>query len=159
MLAGAACLVLAAFFYMQISAQTPLPAATTPAPASSTVRIGGETLRVTVAATEAARNQGLSGRAGLASDEGMLFVFPRDGTYPFWMKDMRFSIDIIWISASDRPSRDGSGGGRIVHIAPDVSPATYPEDFVTPTPARYVLEVPAGFTQAHGVDVGDIVGL
>src|SRR3989344_9318551 len=107
MLAGAACLVLAAFFYMQISAQTPLPAATTPAPASSTVRIGGESRRVTVAATEAARNQGLSGRAGLASDEGMLFVFPRDGTYPFWMKYLPFSFNNSWISASNQPIRDG----------------------------------------------------
>jgi len=159
MLVGATCLVLAAFFYVQSATQTPPPAATTQNSASSTVRIGGETLRVTVAATEMTRKQGLSGRAGLENDEGMLFVFPRDGKYSFWMKDMRFSIDIIWISASDRPSRDGSAGGRIVYIAPDVSPATYPEDFVSPTPARYVLEVPAGFTGAHGVRVGDIVGL
>ena len=149
MLVGATCLVLAAFFYVQSATQTPPPAATTQNSASSTVRIGGETLRVTVAATEMTRKQGLSGRAGLANDEGMLFIFPRDGTYSFWMKDMRFSIDIIWISA----------GGRIVYITPDVSPATYPEDFVSPTLARYVLEVPAGFTGAHGVRVGDIVGL
>jgi len=149
MLAGALCLVLVAFFYMQNSAQTPLPVAATQNPASSTVRIGGETLRVTVAATEAARERGLSGRTGLLGDEGMLFVFPRDGTYAFWMKDMLFSIDIIWISP----------GGRIVHVAPNVSPATYPEDFVSPASARYVLEVPAGFVDAHGVKVGDIVGL
>ncbi len=149
MLAGAACLVLAVFFYMQNSAQAPLPVATTQNPASSTVQIGGETIRITVAATEAAREQGLSGRTELADDEGMLFVFPRDGNYAFWMKDMLFSIDIIWISPD----------GRVVHIAPNVSPTTYPEDFVSPTPARYVLEVPAGFADAHGVNVGDIVGL
>ncbi len=149
MLVGAACVVLAAFFYMQNSAQTPLPVATTQNSASSTVQIGGETLRVTVAATEAARERGLSGRTGLADDEGMLFVFPRDGKYAFWMKDMTFSIDIIWISAD----------GRIVYIAPNAPPTTYPEDFVSPTPARYVLEVPAGFAEMHGVKVGDIAGL
>lgn len=149
MLAGVACVVLAVLFYMQSSAQAPLPVATTQKTTSSTVQLGGETLRVTIAATEAAREQGLGGRTWLADDEGMLFVFPRDGKYSFWMKDMTLSIDIIWISVS----------GRIVHIAPNVSPATYPGRFVSPAPARYVLEVPAGFTGVHGVEVGDIVGL
>jgi len=124
----------------------PVPTGQTP---QQTVQVGGTSIRATIADTPATREKGLSGRAGLANDEGMLFIFPRDGTYSFWMKDMRFSIDIIWISA----------GGRIVHIAPDVSPETYPEDFVSPTPARYVLEVPAGFAGVHGLDVGDIVGL
>ena len=124
-----------------------------PIPRGSTsqynVKIGDTIVRATIADTPAAQEKGLGGRTYLASDEGMLFIFPRDGEYAFWMKDMHFSIDIIWISAD----------GRIVYIAPNVSPATYPEDFVPPAPARYVLEVPAGFADLHGVKVGDIAGL
>ena len=60
-----------------------------------------------VADTPEARQQGLSGRAGLGESEGMLFVFPKDGEYAFWMKDMRFSIDILWLS----------GNGTIVYMA------------------------------------------
>ena len=41
--------------------------------------------------------KGLSGRDNLADDEGMFFVFEKSDIYPFWMKDMKFAIDIIWI--------------------------------------------------------------
>lgn len=114
-----------------------------------TIELKGQTIRVSVADTENARGQGLSGRAGLAVDEGMLFVFPQDGKYAFWMKDMRFSIDILWLSAD----------GGVVYMAQNVSPDTYPQDFVPNTPARYVLELPAGYVKEYTVSIGDIVRL
>jgi uncharacterized membrane protein (UPF0127 family) len=79
----------------------------------------------------------------------MLFVFPEDGLYSFWMKDMLISIDILWISAD----------GEIVHIVERVSPESYPEHFVSESPARYVLELPAGYVGSRGISVGDIVRL
>jgi len=79
----------------------------------------------------------------------MLFVFPEDGKYAFWMKDMRFSIDILWLSAD----------GRVVYMALNVSPDTYPQVFRPDVPARYVLELPAGYAKAHAVRIGDIVRL
>jgi uncharacterized membrane protein (UPF0127 family) len=106
--------------------------------------VGGETLHVSVADTPAAREKGLSGKTGLAPDEGMLFVFPVAGVYSFWMKDMRFPIDILWI-AND---------GTIVAIKENFSPASYPQTFAPATPARYVLEVPAGYCAAHQLQVG-----
>ncbi len=104
---------------------------------------------VDIADTSALREQGLSGRSELKENEGMLFVFPEDGVYTFWMKDMSFSIDMIWISKS----------GTVVHVENAATPRSYPETFGPDVPARYVLEVSAGFSEAHGVSVGDVVGL
>lgn len=114
-----------------------------------TIQLKGQTVRVSVADTGSTRGQGLSGRAGLAADEGMLFVFPEDGEYAFWMKDMLFSIDILWLSAN----------GEVVYMAQNISPDTYPQSFRSDVPARYVLELPAGYAGAHGVSVGDIARL
>ncbi len=114
-----------------------------------TIYLNGAAIRVTVVDTPELRQKGLSGRGGLEPDEGMLFVFPEDGVYAFWMKDMLFSIDIVWISAE----------GKIVHIAKSVSPSTYPTSFEPPLPVRYVLELPAGYTDQHKIAIGDIVRL
>jgi len=127
-------------------AAAPLSAPQNPSPV---VLLDGRTVHVTVADTESARELGLGGRSGLAPDEGMLFVFPRDGRYAFWMKDMSFSIDIIWLAAD----------GTVVHIEQAISPATYPETFAPETPARYVLELPAGYAKAYTVKVGDKAAL
>lgn len=111
------------------------------------VEIGGVVVRALVADTPESRALGLGGREGLAPDEGMLFVFSEDGVYPFWMKDMLFSIDMVWI-ASD---------GKVVDIRYRVPPESYPEHLTPKGPARYVLELPAGFAQAHHLALGDIV--
>lgn len=115
--------------------------------ATRVVHIGGRNVQVTVVDTPASRERGLSGRSGLASDEGMLFVFPSDGKYGFWMKDMRFPIDIVWLS----------GRGEVLDMRTSVSPASYPAVFEPKAPARFVLELPAGFTDAYTVRIGDEV--
>ena len=117
--------------------------------ASSTVQLKGLTIRVTVADTPEEREQGLGGWSGLSEDEGMLFVFEKDGKPAFWMKDMKFAIDILWISSE----------GVVVDIRQDVSPETYPTVFAPRSEARYVLELPAGYTEVHQVRLDDIVRL
>ena len=102
-------------------------------------------MRVDIANTPEMREHGLSGRAGLADGEGMLFVFPEDGPHAFWMKDMRFPIDIVWLSHE----------WEVVDITSHVSPDTYPTAFSPQTPARYVLELPAGFIEEHAIEIGD----
>jgi uncharacterized membrane protein (UPF0127 family) len=119
------------------------------ASASSTVQIKDTVVRVTVADTAEERGKGLSGWAGLAEDEGMLFVFEEDGRPSFWMKDMRFAIDILWISKE----------GVIVGMQEGVSPETYPTAFTPKAEARYVLELQAGYSQKHDITVGDPVEL
>lgn len=137
---------------MQIAKSTPnplnpLPAAPTTPPvtlqvASSTpalsytssIRAPGGTIRAALATTAAAREQGLSDIAALPKDSGLLFVFPNAGEYGFWMKDMHFPIDMVWIGA-DR---------KVSGVVPGVSPATYPTIFYPPAPISYVLELASG---------------
>jgi uncharacterized membrane protein (UPF0127 family) len=116
---------------------------------SDIITLDGASIHVTLARTPAEQEKGLGGRDSLLPDEGMLFVFPQDGQYTFWMKDMRFPIDIVWLS----------GDGRVVYIVPNLSPDTYPHSFAPSKPARYVLEVGAGFCTAHTVKIGDIARL
>ena len=111
------------------------------------ISVDGIALRVAVVDTPLTRQQGLSNIPSLKPDEGMLFIFEEDGQYSFWMKDMALSIDILWITSS----------GRVVFIAPAVSPDTFPQAFTSDSPARYVLEVPAGFATEHGIGVGSKV--
>ena len=120
-----------------------------PAPELLSVQIHEQTVRVYVADTEEERQKGLGGFAGLESGQGMLFVFPADGEYGFWMKDMRFAIDIIWIAADK----------TVVDMAENVSPDTYPNVFSPSEPARFVLELPAGAAKAYGLSIGDKIGL
>ena len=120
-----------------------------PAPELLSVQIHEQTVRVYVADTEEERQKGLGGFAGLESGQGMLFVFPADGEYGFWMKDMRFAIDIIWIAADK----------TVVDMAENVSPDTYPNVFSPSEPARFVLELPAGAAKTYKIRVGDEVGL
>jgi hypothetical protein len=115
--------------------------------ATSTLTIDGQRISVAIADTPARQELGLGNRTSLADGEGMLFEFTIDREYAFWMKDMHFSIDMVWISASS----------TIVYMAQNVSPATYPKDFIPTSPARYVLELPANYTVAHGFKTGDSV--
>lgn len=116
---------------------------------SRTIQLAGKIIKVKIADTPELREMGLSGREGLAEDEGMLFIFDSDAKYQFWMKDMRFPIDILWLSDK----------GEVVDIRASVSPSTFPTVFAPNSPARYVLELRAGFTETNALKLGDIVGL
>ena len=112
-------------------------------------QVAGVTIDLLVGDTPEEREKGLSGHPGLEPEEGMLFVFPEDGVYSFWMKDMLFAIDIIWLSYS----------GDIIDIRENAAPESYPTAFTPRGPARYVLELPQGFVAEHRVAVGDVVEL
>jgi uncharacterized membrane protein (UPF0127 family) len=114
---------------------------------SVTVEISNKTIQIELADTPALRTLGLSGRDSLAPDHGMLFVFEKPDRYGFWMKEMNFSIDIIWIDASK----------KIVHIEERVSPESYPKIYIPDAQALFVLEVPAGFVTENKIRVGDEV--
>jgi len=103
--------------------------------------IATSTLTVEVASTAVEREQGLSGRTSLAQGTGMLFIFDTPGSYGFWMKDMQFSLDIIFMDTSK----------QVIQVDSNLSPQTYPEAFYPTRPALYVLEVPAGFAAAHSI--------
>jgi hypothetical protein len=111
------------------------------------VILGRQSLVVNVARTSEERAQGLSGIESLPDNEGLLFVFDSPGKYSFWMKDMNFPIDIVWIDE----------GMKVVHIENNISPDTYPTNFISSRDASYVLEVNSGVVERAGVSVGDSV--
>jgi hypothetical protein len=120
------------------------------------VNIAGQNIKVDLALTEAEQTQGLSGRTSLNENEGMLFVFPVPGKYAFWMKDMNFPIDMIWLA----PSGGGDREAKVVYIKKNADPKLYPETY-GPGPsdgeAKYVLEVVSGFSDKNNLKVGDSV--
>jgi uncharacterized membrane protein (UPF0127 family) len=101
-----------------------------------------------IADTDASREQGLSGRHSLAQDQGMLFIFDTSGQYGFWMKDMEFSLDMVWMNENK----------TIVGVTKDISTSTYPSTFDPPVPVKYVLEIKAGSADALGLVPGVTVG-
>ena len=115
----------------------------------SYVQIAGQTLKVDLALTREAQERGLSARQDLAEDEGMLFVFDYSNIYPFWMKDMNFPIDIVWIGEDL----------KVVYIKKDAEPSSYPAAFTPTEDAKYVLEVVSGFSDKNNLKVGDSVTL
>lgn len=114
---------------------------------ASTITIGNTKIAVEIADTPTTRTQGLSGRATLAENTGMLFIFDRDDYYNFWMKDMRFPLDMIWFDDN----------WRIVDITANALPQDFPKTYQPRAPARYVLEVNAGFSATHHLTINDQV--
>ncbi len=106
--------------------------------------LGNLPLKVEIARTDAERRLGLGGRISLEQDQGMLFVFDRPQRLEFWMKDMHFPLDMIWLDQNF----------MIVDISKDVRPDTYPQTFSPKIPAQYVLEVNAGVSDSFGIGEG-----
>ncbi|MDP2605929.1 MAG: DUF192 domain-containing protein [Deltaproteobacteria bacterium] len=155
----AAVVIAAGFGVNQIksSSKTTLSAETVPATefsldqyARSGVRIGEKTFSVELALTDEQQALGLGERDTLAINAGMLFVFKPAQTPAFWMKDMRFDLDIIWIF-----------DGRVVDISrrvPAPKSDAKPENLPTYSPdteVDYVLEINA--SAADGITIGDRV--
>lgn len=114
------------------------------------VKISGATFHVEIADTPAAQARGLSGRDFLAPENGMLFLFPKEEIQRFWMKDMKFPIDIIWI-------KEDTVVGMVIGAEPESGP-----DYTvynSPEPIDKVLEINSGLTQKLGIKIGDAVDL
>jgi len=115
-----------------------------------TISLNGREIRAEVAKSAGEFVKGLAGRPCILKDQGMLFTFKRPGRYAFWMKDMKFPIDIIWIDA----------GKKIVGEEIDVRPDTYPDRFVNKqNNALYVLELKANTARELNLEIGQPVGL
>ena len=117
------------------------PATMPIAPGSIAAIVGGRTFSTEIADTEKSRELGLGYRDSLCTDCAMLFRFDVPGIYPFWMKGMRFPLDLAWI-------RDG----KIVFIEKNI-PADSTVIMTPDTTATEVLETNAG--ALSGVKIGD----
>lgn len=119
-----------------------------PAPVSTgpILHLPSKDISLIIADTDATRELGLGGRASIPEDQAILFVFDKPDTYEFWMKDMQFPIDIIWLDAEK----------SIVFIESDVSPDSYPDSTFAPEKeSLFVIEANAGFVSNHNLKVGD----
>ena len=111
------------------------------------VKIGNVIVKSEVANTPQKQYKGLSGRDSLENGKGMLFVFKDYGKYRFVMRDMKFSIDIIWIRIN-----------VVVDISKNLPLPISGEsliEYIPKTEINRVLEVPAGFTDKGNIKVGD----
>ncbi len=124
-----------------------------PAIEGPVVRVGKAVFPVELALTAEQRRQGLSGRETLPSGTGMLFVYQQERQYSFWMKEMRFPLDMVWIGA-DCTVVDLTLGAPIPE--PDQTLEQLPR-FSPVRPTQYVLEINAGESVAGDIEPGDLV--
>jgi len=106
----------------------------------------GEEIPVEVADTLKKRSLGLGKRNSLKKGWGMLFVFEKRKLHRFWMKDMQFSLDVIWLD-----------NHKIVHIIHNAKPSNYrdePEVMTSPVPVNFVLEIAAGWAEKLRLKTG-----
>jgi uncharacterized protein len=98
-----------------------------------------------LAVTDEERQQGLMFREKMAENQGMLFVFEGEAIHAFWMKNMKFAIDIAWLDAQK----------RIVHLESRVPPCTADPcpNYVPKSAAMYVLELQSGAAERHGLQL------
>ena len=131
---------------------TPQPTET-PLPDAPLVRIGDALYVVDLAVTPEERAQGLSGRSSMDAERGMLFVYDEDGPRTFWMPDMHFPLDMVWIRADC----------TVAGVTADVPnpPLDTPRDQLTLYPSagmvRFILELNAGQAAASGIEAGGAV--
>ena len=108
---------------------------------------------VKLAKTETERERGLMNVTQLDKNKGMLFIFEKEGDYPFWMKNTLIFLDIIWIDKNGKvvfvkenaePCLPADGAGEQKNC-PAINPGVQ---------AKYVLEINAGLAQKFGIKVG-----
>ena len=132
---------------------SPIPTATEAPVTGPVVRVDETEFPVELSVTPDERIRGLSGRASLGTGTGMLFIFEVESRLRFWMREMEFPLDMVWIGAEC----------QVVDISvnvPPPDPGTSLDDlprYSPRTPARYVLEINGGEAEALGLGAGDPV--
>jgi uncharacterized protein len=110
------------------------------------VTVNGVGLVADIAETGEQRSKGLAIKDSLNETEGMLFVFSEPRQYAFWMKDMKFPIDIIWLDSNK----------TVVHVEHSLDPCgpVSCQTYMPGADSLYVLETVAGFADKYGIVEG-----
>jgi len=107
------------------------------------------TITVEIADDRSEQTLGLSDRQELEDRRGLLFLYQEKHIPSYWMKDMRFPIDIIWID-----------GVTVVGFEEFLQPEDPPTTLYSPkAPVDKVLEVSAGFVRENSLNIGDILDI
>lgn len=113
------------------------------------LKIGSNYYHLEIADTQAKREKGLSGRDSLGENEGMIFLLPYPARYSFWMKDMKFPLDFVWLLDD-----------KIVDLTPTARPeeglAVF-TDYVPRLPANRVIELNSGTISKESLKIGDVI--
>ena len=118
----------------------------------TSISIYGFKVLLALAATDEQRIRGLSGLEKLNENEGMLFLFDKPSKQGFWMNEMKFPIDILWLNSDS----------RVVHIEKNLEPCIIFVACHVYTPqvdSLYVLELRSGFTNDHSIQNGTRINL
>lgn len=106
--------------------------------------LGSHKLTLILTDTEQRKITGLSGSKPLNENEGMLFQFPAPGRYGFWMKDMSYALDFIYLN-----------NNVVVELVENVSPNTYPNIIIPEKKFNSAIEVKAGLVNKKKIQIGD----
>jgi len=113
------------------------------------VKLKGFAVKAAIVANPEEQTRGFMFKPSIADDEAMIFVYPRDGVYSFWMKNTRFALDIIWLDAAKKAVYIKE---NFLPCENDPCPVETP-----PNSARYVLEVKSGTVKKTALMLGDRV--
>lgn len=112
--------------------------------------LGSKTINLTVARTQKEKQIGLSGKESLPQDQGMVFTFQKADYYSFWMRGVKFPIDILYLKNK-----------KIITIFENVQPPTSsdqnPEILSPEEPSDTVLEINAGLSRKYNLKKGDMI--
>jgi len=100
---------------------------------------------IEVAATEESREQGLMFRTSMVENRGMLFIFDAEELHSFWMKNTIMPLDILFINANK----------EIIKIHKNTMPFQESPSYDSEGPAKYVVEVNAGYCDKYKISRGD----
>lgn len=116
----------------------------------TTVQINDQIFKVYVAKTDKEKQMGLSGKEKLEENQGMLFVFDNPDYQSFWMKNMKFPIDIIYLN-----------GNKVVTVVENALPPTSADEqleiYQSDEKANRVLEVNAGIAKKNNIKKGSVI--
>lgn len=139
-------LILAIFFFIPKSGNGTL----TLFAGGTQATVKGHTINLSLAKTPKEREIGLSTRNDLDNDNGMLFLFDTPDYYSFWMKDMKFPIDIIFINDNKIVTIYSNVPPPSSQLVQDNLPIYQPAE-----PANRVLELNSGVSEKYGLKNGD----
>jgi uncharacterized protein len=109
------------------------------------LKLNNKEISLIISDTKEEEEKGLGGLQSLPNNNAMLFVFDRPDLWGIWMKDMLFSIDVIWLDENY----------NIVHIEENLTPDSFPQTYFTPTKSLYVIEANNGFVKENNLKIGD----
>ena len=121
-------------------------------PGSVEIQVASSTIYAQVANTENKRSLGLSYTPKIDENAGMLFIFPDMQARNFWMRDMYFDLDIIWLDENKQVV------GFFENVPKESYNHNHPEQskiYHSPDNTKYVLEVNDGTMQRLKIKVGD----